>query len=115
MAAVAQKVNKVKVKKNDQVVILAGSDVGKRGRVIEVLPGKRKVRVEGVAVAKRHQKANRQRGIAAGIEEKERLIDISNVKVICPSCKTPMRVARQTLADGRHVRACRKCGTTLGE
>lgn len=111
----AQGVQKVKVKKNDQVVVLAGSDAGKRGRVIEVLPNKGKVRVEGVGMVKRHQRANRQRGVGGGIEEKERLIDISNVKVICPSCKEPMRVGRQTLDDGRHVRTCRKCSTTIGE
>lgn len=108
-------VQKVKVKKNDNVVVLSGGDAGKRGRVLEVFPDKHKVRVEGVAMIKRHQKANPQRKIAAGIEEKERLIDISNVKVICPACKKPMRVARQDASDGKHTRVCRKCGTTLGE
>ena len=108
-------VQKVKIKKNDNVVILAGGDSGKRGRVLEVFPDKHKVRVEGVAMVKRHQKANPQRRIAAGIEEKERLVDISNVKVVCPACKRPMRVARHVAEDGKHTRICRKCGTTLGE
>ncbi|HZS46408.1 MAG TPA: 50S ribosomal protein L24 [Blastocatellia bacterium] len=108
-------VQKVKVKKNDQVIVLSGGDSGKRGRVLEVFPDKHKVRVEGVAMVKRHQKADPRRNIGAGIEEKERLIDISNVKVVCPSCKRPMRVARDVTTDGKHTRICRKCGTNLGE
>src|SRR5258708_8357268 len=95
-------VQKVKIKKNDQVVILAGGDSGKRGRVLEVFPDKHKVRVEGVAMIKKHQKANAQRKIAAGIEEKERLIDISTPKVVCPSSKRPIRVARQDSSHAKH-------------
>ena len=73
-----------KVKKNDQVAIIAGRDKGKRGRVLEVLPAKGKVKVEGAGMIKRHQKANPQANRGGGIVDKESFIDISNVQLIDP-------------------------------
>ena len=76
----------INVRKNDRVVVIAGKDKGKKGRVIEVQPSKRKVIIEGVNVVKRHNKANTRRGIQGGILERESPIDLSNVMVICPHC-----------------------------
>ncbi|MCS6884554.1 MAG: 50S ribosomal protein L24 [Acidobacteriota bacterium] len=79
------------VKKNDRVVILAGSDRGKQGRVIDVLPREGKVLVEGIALVKHHQRPNSARGITGGIVEKESYIDASNVMVISPVTGKPER------------------------
>lgn len=101
------------VRKNDRVVVITGKDKGKKGRIIEVLPRKRKVIVEGVNVVKRHNKANSRRGVQGGILERESPIDVSNVMVICPHCSEATRVAHQVLADGTRTRACKKCGATI--
>lgn len=69
------------IRKNDTVVVITGSDKGKTGSVIDILPGQGKVKVQGVALVKRHAKARRQ-GEKSAIKEQERFIDISNVKKI---------------------------------
>src|SRR2546429_3268147 len=84
-----------KIKKNDQVVVIAGRDKGKRGRVLEVLPGDGKIKVEGAGMIKRHQKANPQSNRGGGIIEKEAWIDISNVQIIDPQSGKPARVRYQ--------------------
>lgn len=103
----------INVRKNDRVVVIAGKDKTKTGRVIEVIPVKGKVIVEGVNVVKRHMKANSRRGIQGGILEREAPIDVSNVMVICQQCGRPTRVSHQVLADGRRSRACKKCGAAI--
>jgi len=104
---------RMKVRKNDQVLVTAGRDKGKRGRVIEVQTKKRRVVVEGVNVAKKAVKPNRQRGIAGGIVERESPIDISNVLVLDPSSRKPTRIGFQVLQDGRKVRIARKTGASI--
>ena len=69
-----------KIRKGDQVVVIAGRDNGKRGRVLEVLPAKSRIKVEGVAVQKKHQRANPQNNRGGGIIDREAYIDISNVQ-----------------------------------
>jgi large subunit ribosomal protein L24 len=103
----------INVRKNDRVVVITGKDKGKKGRIIEVLPRKRKVIVEGVNVAKRHNKANTRRGVQGGILERESPINVSNVMVICPHCNVATRVGHQVLGDGTRSRACKKCGATI--
>ena len=102
---------RMKIKKNDQVVILSGRDKGKRGRVIEVLTKQNKVLVEGVNMLKHHERPNRQRGIAGGIVEREAPLDASNVMVIQGG--QPTRVGYQILQDGRKVRVSRKTGEVI--
>jgi len=104
---------RMKVRKNDQVLVTAGRDKGKRGRVIEVQTKKRRIVVEGVNVAKKAVKPNRQRGIAGGIVERESPIDISNVLVLDPSSRKPTRIGFQVLQDGRKVRIARKTGASI--
>lgn len=103
----------INVRKNDRVVVIAGKDSGRTGRVIEVQRVRRKVLVEGVNVVKRHQRANARRGIQGGIIEREAAIDVSNVMVICPHCSNPTRVCHQVLTDGSRSRACKKCGAAI--
>lgn len=104
---------KAKVCKNDLVVVLAGKDVGKQGRVILVKPRDGKVLVEGVAEIQKHIRPNPQRGETGGIVKKEALIDISNVQVICPSCGKPTRVSMKVNEDGTKNRFCKKCNSII--
>jgi len=101
------------IKKNDEVYVLSGKDRGKTGRVLIVLPRENKVVVEGVQLIKRHTRANPQRNIQGGIVEKESPIHISNVALVCKNCGKHTRLAHQVLADGRHSRTCKKCGSAI--
>jgi large subunit ribosomal protein L24 len=102
-----------KIKKNDQVVIIAGRDKGKRGRVLEVAPSIAKIKVEGVGVIKRHQRANPQSNRGGGIIEKEAFINISNVQLIDPQSGKPTRVKYQVESDGSKIRVAAASGHTL--
>jgi len=99
----------MKIRKHDNVVVVAGRDRGKRGRVLSVLPRKGRVVVEGVNFVKRHTKANPQQNIKGGIVEREASLAVSNVQLVCPECSEPTRLGRRALEDGRRVRFCRKC------
>ena len=101
------------IKKNDEVYVLRGKDRGKSGRVLIVMPKDQKVVVEGVQMIKRHTRPNPQRNIKGGIVEKEAPIHVSNVAIVCKNCKEHTRTAHKVLADGRRVRACKKCGSTI--
>ncbi len=103
--------SRMKIKKNDQVIVISGRDKGKRGRVIEVLTKKGKVIVEGVNVLKHHERPNRQRGIAGGIVEREAPIDASNLMLL--EGGQPVRVGHQVLQDGRKVRVSKKTGAVI--
>jgi large subunit ribosomal protein L24 len=103
----------INIRRNDRVVIIAGKDKGKTGRVIEVHPRKGKVLVEGASILKRHTKANAKRGMQGGILARESPIDVSNVMLICPHCSQSTRISHQVLGDGGRVRACKKCGATI--
>ncbi len=102
-----------KVKKNDQVVVIAGRDKGKRGRVLEVAPSTGKVKIEGVGMIKRHQRANPQSNRAGGIIEKEAFINISNVQLIDPQSGNPTRVRYQVEGDGSKIRVAASSGHSL--
>ncbi len=101
------------VRKNDLVVVIAGKDRGKRGRVLKVLPERNRVIVEGVNLIKRHTKPNPARNIKGGIVEREASLHASNVQILCPECGARTRVGRRVLGDGRKVRVCRKCEGVL--
>ena len=97
------------IKKNDNVVVIAGRDRGKRGRVLRVVPTKNRLIVEGVNFIKRHTRANPQRNIKGGIVEREATLALSNVQLVCPECGATTRIGRRRLEDGRRVRYCVKC------
>jgi large subunit ribosomal protein L24 len=99
------------IRKNDNVLVIAGKDRGKRGRVLKVLPGvdgKNRLIVEGVNLIKRHTRANPQRNIKGGIVEREGALHASNVQLVCPDCGKVTRIGHQLRGD-RKVRICRKC------
>ena len=100
-----------KIRKNDQVVLMAGRDKGKRGRVLAVAPMRGKVKVEGAAMIKRHQKPAGNRG--GGIIEKEAWIDISNVQIVDPQSGKPSRVSYKVEGDGTKFRVATTSGHSL--
>jgi len=102
---------RVKIRKNDQVVLMAGRDKGKRGRVLAVAPLRGKVKVEGAGMIKRHQKPAGNRG--GGIIDKEAWIDISNVQIVDPQSGKPSRVRYKIEADGTKFRVATSSGHSL--
>ena len=92
-----------KIRKGDEVVVIAGREKGRRGTVIKVLPNER-VLVENVNMVKRHTRPNPQRGVQGGIVEKEAALHLSNVMLWNPAIKKGDRVGVRALADGRRVR-----------
>jgi large subunit ribosomal protein L24 len=108
-------VAKLKIKKDDNVQIIAGKDAGKRGKVLRVLPERNRVVVEKLNMIKRHTKprpAPSRSGtqvIPGGVIEREAPLNVSNVQLICPSCGKPSRVGSRLNKDGEKVRFCRNC------
>ncbi|MDO8434446.1 MAG: 50S ribosomal protein L24 [Candidatus Binatus sp.] len=104
---------KYKIKKNDMVMVVAGRDRGKTGKVMRVIPERGRVVVERLNMVKRHSKA---RGAASpgGIVDKEAALDISNVMIFCDRCNAPVRVGVKAAADGAKSRVCRRCGEAIG-
>ena len=93
-----------KIRKGDEVVILAGKDKGKTGTVLKVLSAEDKLIVENINMAKRHTKGNPMQGVPGGIIEKEKPIDLSNVAIFNPVTKKADRIGFRVLEDGRKVR-----------
>ena len=92
-----------KIRKGDEVLVIAGRDKGRRGTVVKVVDEGHVV-VEGINMVKRHTKPNPQRQVQGGIVEREAAIDLSNVALWNPVTKKGDRVGVRTLADGRKVR-----------
>jgi large subunit ribosomal protein L24 len=99
----------MKIRKGDRVRVLTGKDRGKEGVVMFALPSQGKVIVEGVNIAKKHQKPTRstQQG---GIIDKDMPMPVANVALVCSACGKPTRVGFRFEPDGTKVRICRKCG-----
>ena len=105
---------RLKIKKGDTVAVIAGKDLGAQGRVLEVLPTRRKVIVEGVNRVTRHEKVrmNRRGGQEGGIAHKEGAVDMSNVALVCPT-DGPVRAGYRIDDSGEKTRVCKKCGSEL--
>jgi large subunit ribosomal protein L24 len=99
------------VKKDDMVMIIAGKDRGKTGKILKAFPKLNKVIVEGLNRVKRHTRPRRNQ--QGGILEMEAPLHASNVMLLCPSCNQPTRVGRKRLEGGRKVRVCRKCSEVI--
>ena len=99
------------VKKGDNVLVLAGKDKGKTGKVLSANPKSGRVVVEGVNVITKHNKP-RSAQVPGGIEKTNGTIDVSNVQIICPACGKATRVANGEI-DGKKNRLCKKCGASL--
>jgi large subunit ribosomal protein L24 len=101
-----------RIKKGDQVIVVAGKDKGRRGTVASVQPNGRIV-VENLNVAKKHQRPNPQKGVAGGIVEQEKSLDASNVMLFNPTTEKGDRVGFRLLSDGRKVRFFKGNGEVL--
>ena len=104
---------KLHVKKGDTVVVLSGKDKGKEGKIIEAIPKKGKVVVEGINKVKRHTKPS-LKAPQGGILTKEAPINACKVMLICPACKKPTRIAHKEV-NGKNSRACKKCGEIIDQ
>ncbi|GAC1446538.1 MAG: 50S ribosomal protein L24 [Pyrinomonadaceae bacterium] len=100
----ARVTKRTKIRKGDQVVVITGRDNGRRGRVLAVSPATGKIKIEGIARMKRHERPNRMRGTQGGIVDKESFIDISNVQLIDPKTGKPTRVRYEVGGDGKKRR-----------
>lgn len=105
---------KLKIKKNDQVIVISGKDKNKKGKVLVADPKNGRVIVEGVNMATKHQKPRSQTQ-TGGIIKQEIAINAAKVMLVCPKCSAPTRVGYKILEDGSKVRYCKKCSETLGD
>ena len=107
--------NKLNVRKGDKVRIISGKDSGKEGKILTAMPEKERVIVEDCNMVTRHVKPRRQ-GEAGGRIEQAGSIHVSNVQLVCPSCKMPTRVAHQIVevnCKKKSVRVCKQCGKQI--
>ena len=104
---------KVKIKKNDEVLVTQGRDRGVKGRVLRVFPAEETAIVERVNMIKRHTRPNPSKQIQGGILEREAPIRLAKLKVVCPECGKPTRVGSKRLDDGSGLRVCKRCGAAF--
>ncbi|HXF76798.1 MAG TPA: 50S ribosomal protein L24 [Methylomirabilota bacterium] len=102
----------VEIRKNDSVMVIAGKERGKTGKILRVLPEKNSVIIERLNIVKRHSKPRGPQQ-AGGIVEKEARIHVSNVMIMCDKCNAPVRIGHKLLADGKKIRICRRCHEAL--
>jgi large subunit ribosomal protein L24 len=95
-----------RIRKGDSVLVIAGKDRGKTGKVLEILAGKNRAKVERLNMVKRHSKGQGQQ--AGGIVEKEASIHLSNLMIVCPKSNEPTRIGMKILEDGTKVRVSRR-------
>jgi len=101
----------MKIKKNDNVIVLAGKDNGKTGVVEKVFPSTGRLVVKGIALAKKHIKPSKKNP-QGGIIDINLSINASNVLIVCPSCGKPTKIA-YNIKDGKKTRICKKCSQSL--
>ena len=104
---------KFRIRKDDKVMVIAGKDAGKLGKVLKVLRKKDRVLVEKVNMVKRHMRPNPYRQQAGGIVEKEMPVHVSNLMVVCSACTKPTRVGYRYTEDGKKLRFCKKCNEVM--
>ncbi|MFC4765938.1 50S ribosomal protein L24 [Effusibacillus consociatus] len=100
------------VRKGDQVMVIAGKDKGKKGKILEAYPSEGRVLVEGVNIIKRHTRPD-QANPQGGIVEREAPIHASNVMILDPKSGEPTRIGKKILTDGKKVRYAKKSGEVL--
>ena len=101
----------MKIKKDDQVLIIAGNDKGKKGKVLKSIPVKSRIVVEGIALVKKHVKPKKS-GQKGQVVSAPRSINISNVELVCSKCGKATRVGYETV-EGKKYRVCKKCGARI--
>lgn len=102
----------LKIRRGDTVMVIAGKDRGKKGKVQKVLPRERRVIIEDINMVRKHRKPTRQ-VMQGGIIEQPAPLDISNVMLVCRRCGEPTRIGSRRLEDGSRTRVCRKCGEVI--
>jgi large subunit ribosomal protein L24 len=102
----------MKIRRNDNIIVISGKDKGKTGTVRHTYPRKDKLMVEGINMIKRHQKPRTQTD-PGGIIHKESSIEVSNVMLVCSKCNAPTRVGYRFLDNGNKVRFCKKCNEVI--
>jgi len=102
------------IKKEDTVLVIAGREKGKKGRVLSVMPAKSSLIIEKINIIKRHMKPNRKYA-QGGIIEKEAPINMSNVILVCPKCNKSTRIANLVMENGKKVRTCKKCKEVIDQ
>ena len=102
----------LEIRKGDEVMVIAGKDRGKQGRVTAVRPVEKRVVIEGINIAKRHRKGNPSKREQAGIIELPLPMDVSKVMVVCPHCHKPTRIAHRIDGDNKE-RVCKHCGEAI--
>ena len=103
---------KLKIRKDDKVVVITGKDKGREGRVLRTNPSAQRVVVERVAVTKKAVRPT-QRNQAGGFVEIEQPIHVSNVMLVCTKCGKPSRVSSRRDDKGMRIRVCKKCGKDI--
>ena len=102
----------MEIRKNDSVMVIAGKERGKTGKVLRVFKDKDTLVVERLNIVKRHTKPRGPQQ-SGGIVEKEAAIHASNVMIMCDKCNAPARIGHKILTDGKKIRICRNCKEAL--
>ena len=100
------------IKRDDTVLVIAGDEKGKKGRVLDVLSKEDRVIVERINMVKRHMKPSKKYS-QGGIIEKEAPVRRSNIMLVCPKCDKATIVGNKTLENGKKIRSCKKCGEVI--
>jgi len=102
-----------KIRQDDEVIVIAGKDKGRRGKVLKVIPDSKKVLVSGVNIVKKHVRPNPQKNIQGGIVEQEAALDISNIAIYNTATDKADRVGYK-VEDGKKTRIYKSSGETIG-
>lgn len=105
--------SQLSLKKGDVVVVRSGKDRGKTGKVLKVVPEKKRAIVERVHFLKEFIRPDRRKNVQGGIMEKEAPVNLSNLMIFCSDCGRGVRVRNKILGDGTKIRVCAKCETSL--
>ncbi len=101
----------LRIKRDDKVIVIAGKDKGKTGKVLKAIPEKGKVVIEKINIIKKHKRPDQKS--KGGVVEKEGSIHISKVGLFCNKCNTAVRIKSKVLEDGKKVRLCSKCDDVI--
>lgn len=96
-----------RLRKDDTVLVVAGKERGKTGKILQVIGAKNRAKVERLNMVKRHSRGQGQQ--AGGIVEKEASLHLSNLMIVCAKCNKPSRIGMKILEDGTKARLCRRC------
>lgn len=103
---------RARIRKNDLVMVIAGRERGKTGKILRVIPESGRALVERLNLVKRHSKPRGPQS-PQGIVEKEAAVHLSNLMIMCGKCDAPVRMGKRELEDGQRARICRRCGDVL--